>query len=177
MHQRPVEALELPSCLRPSARAAAAAPSVLPRADVNERNTSLEIVHISKLSNSRGDDQKYKLNCNRKAIMYCVKNLIHHEYPYYRYRWSGRSLNLDRGEGTASTTKFALASEGPPSATLDHKVKGSSGSSQTIPALKADFGLSKISVSGYSHCLLVHGLYLPIFNRPPALESLSNRSW
>ncbi|KAG8305230.1 Sorting nexin-9 [Homalodisca vitripennis] len=32
------------------------------RADVNERKTSLEIVPISKISNSRGADQKYKLN-------------------------------------------------------------------------------------------------------------------
>ncbi|KAG8242230.1 hypothetical protein J6590_070065 [Homalodisca vitripennis] len=44
------------------------------RADVNERKTSLEIVPISKISNSRGADQKYKLNCNGKAIMYRVKN-------------------------------------------------------------------------------------------------------
>ncbi|KAG8288707.1 Collagen type IV alpha-3-binding protein [Homalodisca vitripennis] len=34
---------------------------VLPRADVKERKTSLEIVPISKISNSRGADQKYKL--------------------------------------------------------------------------------------------------------------------
>ncbi|KAG8281400.1 hypothetical protein J6590_059694 [Homalodisca vitripennis] len=41
----------------------------LPHADVNERKTSLEIVPISKISNFRGADQKYKLNCNGKAIM------------------------------------------------------------------------------------------------------------
>ncbi|KAG8314264.1 hypothetical protein J6590_096708 [Homalodisca vitripennis] len=55
--------------------------SVLPRADVNERKTSLEIVPISKISNSRGADQKYKLNCNGKAIMYRAKNLNNHVMP------------------------------------------------------------------------------------------------
>ncbi|KAG8308005.1 hypothetical protein J6590_006986 [Homalodisca vitripennis] len=50
------------------------------RADVNERKTSLEIVSISKY-NSRGADQKYKLNCNGKAIMYCAKNLNNHVMP------------------------------------------------------------------------------------------------
>ncbi|KAG8252740.1 hypothetical protein J6590_050222 [Homalodisca vitripennis] len=50
------------------------------RADVNERKTSLEIVSISKY-NSRGADQKYKLNCNGKAIMYRAKNLNNHVMP------------------------------------------------------------------------------------------------
>ncbi|KAG8320627.1 hypothetical protein J6590_064379 [Homalodisca vitripennis] len=35
----------------------------------NERKTSLEIVPISKISNSREADQKYKLNCYGKAII------------------------------------------------------------------------------------------------------------
>ncbi|KAG8323259.1 Post-GPI attachment to proteins factor 2 [Homalodisca vitripennis] len=48
------------------------------RADVNERKTSLEVVPISKISNSRGADQKYKLNCNGKAIMYRAKNVNNH---------------------------------------------------------------------------------------------------
>ncbi|KAG8311514.1 hypothetical protein J6590_042383 [Homalodisca vitripennis] len=52
--------------MNPSARASV----VLPRTDVKERKTSLEIVPISKISNSRRADQKYKLNCNGKAIMY-----------------------------------------------------------------------------------------------------------
>ncbi|KAG8247941.1 mitogen-activated protein kinase kinase [Homalodisca vitripennis] len=38
------------------------------RADVNERKTSLEIVPISKISNSRGSDQKYKLNCKGNYV-------------------------------------------------------------------------------------------------------------
>ncbi|KAG8314485.1 hypothetical protein J6590_092167 [Homalodisca vitripennis] len=46
------------------------------RADVNERKTSLEIVPISKISNSRGSDQKYKLNCNGKAIMYRANHVM-----------------------------------------------------------------------------------------------------
>ncbi|KAG8297901.1 hypothetical protein J6590_027062 [Homalodisca vitripennis] len=48
----------------------------LPRADVDKRKTSLEIVPISKISNSRGADQKYKLNCNGKAIMYCANDVM-----------------------------------------------------------------------------------------------------
>ncbi|KAG8247830.1 hypothetical protein J6590_053212 [Homalodisca vitripennis] len=48
------------------------------RADVKKRKTSLEIVPISKISNSRGAGQKYKLNCNGKAIMYHAKNLNNH---------------------------------------------------------------------------------------------------
>ncbi|KAG8265337.1 hypothetical protein J6590_096805 [Homalodisca vitripennis] len=55
-------------------------PKVLPKNDVNERKTSLEIVPISKISNSRGADQKYKLNCNGKAIMYRAKNLYREVY-------------------------------------------------------------------------------------------------
>ncbi|KAG8319981.1 hypothetical protein J6590_079594 [Homalodisca vitripennis] len=50
-------------------------------ADVNERKTSLEIVPISKISNSRGADQKYKLNCNGNAIMYRATNLNNHVMP------------------------------------------------------------------------------------------------
>ncbi|KAG8308220.1 hypothetical protein J6590_002306 [Homalodisca vitripennis] len=50
-------------------------------ADVNERKTSLEIVPISKISNSRGADQKYKLNCNGKTIMYRAKNVNNHVMP------------------------------------------------------------------------------------------------
>ncbi|KAG8306199.1 hypothetical protein J6590_053502 [Homalodisca vitripennis] len=46
------------------------------RADVDERKTSLEIVPISKISNSRGADQKYKLNCNGKAIMYRANHVM-----------------------------------------------------------------------------------------------------
>ncbi|KAG8277935.1 hypothetical protein J6590_031983 [Homalodisca vitripennis] len=74
--------LRHPICeyLRPSVRSSTA-PSVLPRADVNERKTSLEIVSISKISNSRGADQKYKLNCNGKAIMYRAKKLNNHVMP------------------------------------------------------------------------------------------------
>ncbi|KAG8256581.1 hypothetical protein J6590_065293 [Homalodisca vitripennis] len=53
-----------------------------PHADVNERKTSLEIVPISKISNSRGADQKYKLNCSGKAIMYGAKNLNNHVMPH-----------------------------------------------------------------------------------------------
>ncbi|KAG8305046.1 hypothetical protein J6590_078980 [Homalodisca vitripennis] len=67
-------------CLRPSARALAA-PSVLPRADVDERKTSLEIVPISKISNSRGANQKYKLNCNGKAIMYRANHVMPRGLP------------------------------------------------------------------------------------------------
>ncbi|KAG8248715.1 hypothetical protein J6590_033889 [Homalodisca vitripennis] len=48
----------------------------LPCTDVNERKTFLEIVPISKISNSRGADQKYKLNCNGKAIMYHIRDTI-----------------------------------------------------------------------------------------------------
>ncbi|KAG8252337.1 hypothetical protein J6590_059903 [Homalodisca vitripennis] len=44
--------------------------------DVDERKTSLEIVPISKISNSRGADQKYKLNCNGKAIMYRANHVM-----------------------------------------------------------------------------------------------------
>ncbi|KAG8289162.1 hypothetical protein J6590_003500 [Homalodisca vitripennis] len=43
--------------------------------------TSLEIVPISKISNSIGADQKYKLSCNGKAIMYRAKNLNNHVMP------------------------------------------------------------------------------------------------
>ncbi|KAG8311244.1 Adaptin ear-binding coat-associated protein 1 [Homalodisca vitripennis] len=50
-----------------------------PHADVNERKTSLEIVPISKISNSRGAD--HKLNCNGKAFMYRAKNLNNHVIP------------------------------------------------------------------------------------------------
>ncbi|KAG8250244.1 hypothetical protein J6590_105766, partial [Homalodisca vitripennis] len=53
--------------------------SRLPRADVDKRKTSLEIVPISKISNSRRADQKYKLNCNGKAIMYRAKSLNNHD--------------------------------------------------------------------------------------------------
>ncbi|KAG8330288.1 F-box protein 21 [Homalodisca vitripennis] len=45
-------------------------------ADVIERKTSLEIVPIGKISNSRGADQKYKLNCNGKAIMYRANHVM-----------------------------------------------------------------------------------------------------
>ncbi|KAG8311245.1 Adaptin ear-binding coat-associated protein 1 [Homalodisca vitripennis] len=51
-------------------------PPVEARADVNERKTSLKIVPISKISNSRGADQKYKLNCNGKAIMYRANHVM-----------------------------------------------------------------------------------------------------
>ncbi|KAG8300627.1 hypothetical protein J6590_072439 [Homalodisca vitripennis] len=51
------------------------------RADVNERKTSLEIVPISKISNSRGSDQKYKLNCNGKAIMYHANHVMPRSLP------------------------------------------------------------------------------------------------
>ncbi|KAG8301397.1 hypothetical protein J6590_054318 [Homalodisca vitripennis] len=64
-----------------SAARASAAPLVLPPVDVNDRKTSLEIVPISKISNTRGADQKYKLNCNRKAIMYRAKSLNNHVMP------------------------------------------------------------------------------------------------
>ncbi|KAG8267754.1 Transmembrane protein adipocyte-associated 1 [Homalodisca vitripennis] len=60
---------------------ALAAPSVLPRADVDERKTSLEIVPISKISNSRGANQKYKLNCNGKAIMYRANHVMPRGLP------------------------------------------------------------------------------------------------
>ncbi|KAG8274356.1 hypothetical protein J6590_004382 [Homalodisca vitripennis] len=49
--------------------------------DVDERKTSLEIVPISKISNSRGADQKYKLNCNGKAIMYRVNHVMPRGLP------------------------------------------------------------------------------------------------
>ncbi|KAG8319335.1 hypothetical protein J6590_094150 [Homalodisca vitripennis] len=60
---------------------ASAAPSVLPRADVDERKTSLEIVPISKISNSRGANQKYKLNCNGKAMMYRANHVMPRGLP------------------------------------------------------------------------------------------------
>ncbi|KAG8276177.1 Acetyl-CoA acetyltransferase, mitochondrial [Homalodisca vitripennis] len=66
--------LKLNSCLRPSARASAA-----PK--VNGRKTSLEIVPISKISNSRGAYQKYKLNCNGKAIMYRANHVMPRGLP------------------------------------------------------------------------------------------------
>ncbi|KAG8285839.1 hypothetical protein J6590_072476 [Homalodisca vitripennis] len=62
--------------------------SMLPHADVKERKTSLEIVPISKISNSRGADQKYKLNCNGKAIMYRGNAFAHGWTP------CGLPLNL-----------------------------------------------------------------------------------
>ncbi|KAG8249801.1 Golgi transport complex subunit 1 [Homalodisca vitripennis] len=73
-------------CLRPSARASAA-PSVLPRADVDERKTSLEIVPISKISNSRGANQKYKLNCNGKAMMYRANHVMPRGLPLQRAKY------------------------------------------------------------------------------------------
>ncbi|KAG8297172.1 hypothetical protein J6590_040315 [Homalodisca vitripennis] len=76
-------------CLRPSARALAA-PSVLPRADVDERKTSLEIVPISKISNSRGANQKYKLNCNGKAMMYRANHVMPRGLPLTSGIWSPR---------------------------------------------------------------------------------------
>ncbi|KAG8273215.1 hypothetical protein J6590_025648 [Homalodisca vitripennis] len=56
-------------------------PSVLPRADVDERKTSLERVPISKISNSRGANQKYKLNCNGKAMMYRANHVMPRGLP------------------------------------------------------------------------------------------------
>ncbi|KAG8321008.1 letm1 and EF-hand domain-containing protein 1, mitochondrial [Homalodisca vitripennis] len=50
-------------------------------AESRRPKTSLKIVPISKISNSRGADQKYKLNCNGKAIMYRAKNLNNHVMP------------------------------------------------------------------------------------------------
>ncbi|KAG8275658.1 hypothetical protein J6590_081924 [Homalodisca vitripennis] len=50
-------------------------------ADVDERKTSLEIVPISKISNSRGANQKYKLNCNGKAIMYRANHVMPRGLP------------------------------------------------------------------------------------------------
>ncbi|KAG8262593.1 Atp5jp [Homalodisca vitripennis] len=50
-------------------------------ADLKERKTSLEIVPISKISNSRGADQKYKLDCNGKAIMYSANHVMPRGLP------------------------------------------------------------------------------------------------
>ncbi|KAG8256586.1 hypothetical protein J6590_065298 [Homalodisca vitripennis] len=61
-------------------------PSVLPRADVDERKTSLEIVPISKISNSRGANQKYKLNCNGKAMMYRANHVMPRGLPIFTPR-------------------------------------------------------------------------------------------
>ncbi|KAG8277442.1 hypothetical protein J6590_042678 [Homalodisca vitripennis] len=43
--------------------------------------TSLEIVPISKISNSRGANQKYKLNCNGKAMMYRANHVMPRGLP------------------------------------------------------------------------------------------------
>ncbi|KAG8338063.1 mau2 chromatid cohesion factor [Homalodisca vitripennis] len=57
-------------------------PCFTPRADFNERKTSLEIVPISKISFSRGADQKYKLNCNGKAIEGLPRKTF--QAPFYK---------------------------------------------------------------------------------------------
>ncbi|KAG8337460.1 hypothetical protein J6590_022495 [Homalodisca vitripennis] len=65
-------------------------------ADVNERKTSLEIVPISKISNSRGSDQKYKLNCYGKAIMYRANHvmppMVRHALPEAKLQTKARAL-------------------------------------------------------------------------------------